>query len=168
MGFLWLQDAELLSPGDGAAWEWRPVSGDVRLPRRVRDMPTGQPPPDGWERLRLTTALDGPAAPTVQGQAPFHYVVETDVVAGAEDDFHAWYETEHLPGLARVPGTVRACRYLREVAAAGLPRHYACYDLIAPDVTASPEWLAVRHTAWSSRVRPTFVNPRRTMFSALR
>jgi hypothetical protein len=50
-----------------------------------------------------------------------------DVLPGSEADFDPWYEQEHLPGLASVPGTVRA-------------------------------------TPWSDRVRPTFVNTRRTMF----
>jgi hypothetical protein len=57
---------------------------------------------------------------------------------------------------------VRACRWLR--AGDASPRYLACYDLTAPDTLERTEWLAVRHTAWSSRVRPLFLNPRRTMF----
>jgi len=93
--------------------------------------------------------------------APWHYVVETDVLPEREADFNAWYEQEHLPGLASVPGTVRATRY-RNVD--GHPRYHACYDLVRPETLGSPPWLAVRGTAWSSRVRPAFVNTRRTMF----
>ena len=64
-------------------------------------------------------------------------------------------------GLAAVPGAARARRFrnLRHS-----PRYYACYDLVAPDVLERREWLAVRGTEWSSRVRPTFRNPKRTMF----
>jgi hypothetical protein len=93
--------------------------------------------------------------------APFHYVVETDVLPDREDDFNAWYDEEHMPGLARVEGTVRARRFRNPD---GHPRYHACYDLVVPETLGSPPWLAVRGTAWSSRVRPTFVNTRRTMF----
>lgn len=92
--------------------------------------------------------------------AEWHYVVETDVRPEAEDDFNAWYCTEHMPGLAAVPGTARARRYVGTAA----PRHYATYDLAAREAFGSEPWLAVRATAWSSRVRPNFYNTRRTMF----
>ena len=79
------------------------------------------------------------------GQAPpYHYVVETDVLPEYEDDLNAWYAQEHLPGLACVPGTMRAARY---VDTAGSPRYYACYDLASPDILGCPAWLAVRETA---------------------
>ena len=93
--------------------------------------------------------------------APYHYVVETDVLPEHEADFNAWYEQEHLPGLASVPGTVCAMRYRNPD---GHPRYHACYDLVLPEILGSPPWLAVRGTPWSSRVRPTFFNTRRTMF----
>ena len=108
--------------------------------------------------LALTTDVAGQAA----GQAaPWFYMVETDIKPGAEADFDRWYEEEHLPGLAAVPGTVRARRYL---AREGSPRYYACYDLATRDTFGSPAWLAVRATDWSSRVRPNFTNTKRTMF----
>lgn len=93
--------------------------------------------------------------------APYRYVVETDVTAECEDDFNVWYEQEHLPGLASVPGALQAQRYRAD---SGTPRYYACYDLASLDVFGSPSWLAVRATPWSSRVRPAFRNTRRTMF----
>ena len=93
--------------------------------------------------------------------APFHYVVETDVLETQESDFNAWYDREHLPGLAAVPGTVRALRY-RNLDDG--PRYLACYDLTRPETLGSPPWLAVRGTPWSERVRPAFRNTRRTMF----
>jgi hypothetical protein len=91
----------------------------------------------------------------------FHYVVETDVVPEAEADLNDWYEREHLPGLAAVPGAIRAQR-LRNLD--GGPRYHACYELVTRETLGSAPWLAVRHTAWSDRVRPHFRNTRRTMF----
>jgi hypothetical protein len=109
-------------------------------------------------RLYGLTQIDGPAHDAF---APFHYVVETDVEPAAEDDFNAWYDQEHLPGLAAVPGNLRA-RRLRSVDLP--PRSHACYDLVSDALLSSPAWLAVRASAWSDRVRPHFRNTRRTMF----
>lgn len=109
---------------------------------------------------RLDVVTDIPGASTGV-KAPFHYVVETDVTAEAEADFNAWYENEHMPGLAGVPGTVRAMRFVRVGAG---PRYHACYDLATQETFGSPPWLAVRGTDWSSRVRPNFRNTLRTMF----
>lgn len=94
--------------------------------------------------------------------APWHYVVETDVTPESEQDFNDWYTREHMPGLAAVPGTARADRYLCKD---GAPRYYACYDLRTREIFGSPPWLAVRGTDWSSRVRPSFRNTKRTMFT---
>ncbi|MGE8612523.1 MAG: hypothetical protein ACN6PF_09480 [Achromobacter veterisilvae] len=108
----------------------------------------------------LHKTLDLPGASAGQ-DAPWHYIVETDVLPEAEADLNAWYDQEHLPGLASVPGTVRALRYeCRDEA----PRYLACYDLHTRETFGSPAWLAVRATDWSSRVRPSFRNTRRTMF----
>lgn len=108
--------------------------------------------------LALTTDVAGHCAGQV---APWRYMVETDVKPDAQRDFDSWYETEHLPGLAAVPGTVAARRY---VARDGAPRYYACYDLAQREAFGSPAWLAVRATPWSDRVRPNFINTKRTMF----
>ncbi|WP_019939821.1 DUF4286 family protein [Bordetella sp. FB-8] len=99
-----------------------------------------------------------------EAHAPWHYIVETDVAPESEQDFNDWYTREHMPGLAAVPGTVRADRYLCKD---GTPRYYACYDLITRETLGSPPWLAVRGTHWSSRVRPAFRNTKRTMFARL-
>ena len=112
------------------------------------------------ECVALTPTCDLPGAAAGEPVA-VHYIVETDVLPEFEDELNAWYDQEHLPGLARVPGTIRARRYQ---AAGQSPRYYACYDLTSTDVFGSPEWLAVRATDWSSRVRPAFRNTRRTMF----
>jgi hypothetical protein len=96
--------------------------------------------------------------------APFHYVVRTDVEAGGEDELQRWYDEEHMAMLAAVPGTVRARRLISLDAK---PRYYACYDLIAPEVLTSAEWLKVRQTQWSQRVRPMFRNTRRVVMRKL-
>jgi hypothetical protein len=100
-----------------------------------------------------------------RGSAPlFHYVVETDVEPEHEEDLNDWYNNEHLPGLAAVPGCIAATRYRNMLHS---PRYIAAYDLISPDVLERPEWLAVRNTPWSARVRPHLFNTKRTLFRHL-
>ena len=112
---------------------------------------------------RLERAFE-PAAASAGQPAPFHYVVEMDPAEGWRDELMRWYDTEHMPGLASVPGCVRAQRYVNRD---GGPWSLSCYDLMRRETTASPAWLAVRATAWSDRVRPQFRNPKRTMFRSL-
>jgi hypothetical protein len=54
-------------------------------------------------------------------------------------DFNAWYDTEHLAGLAAVPGVARATRY--RVAEGAGPRYHAGYDLAERSAFNSPAWL---------------------------
>jgi hypothetical protein len=118
-------------------------------------------PVAGWSGVqRLAMLASRPGASAGQA-APWRYVVATDVEPAWEQEFNDWYDTEHLPGLAGVPGNALACR-LRNLG--GGPRYHACYRLASPQVMEHPAWLAVRHTAWSDRVRPRFRNTERLMF----
>jgi hypothetical protein len=112
---------------------------------------------------RLERVFDTPGASA--GAAPvFHYVVEMDPEAGWMPELSAWYDTEHMPGLAKVSGCIRASRFLNHDHG---PLSLACYDLVSQETLGSPPWLAVRGTEWSSRMRPRFTNIRRTMFEVL-
>lgn len=97
-----------------------------------------------------------------QGTTPvFHYVVEMDPESGWMPELSQWYDTEHMPGLAKVPGCIRASRFLNHDHG---PLSLACYDLVTEDTLGSGPWLAVRGTPWSDRMRPRFTNTKRTMF----
>ena len=147
----------------GAGTLYRAVEGvDARLhvapdadPATLRRL---LPAATRWLPLRRLWQHEGVSAGK---PAPWHYVVATDVLAAHEADFNAWYETEHAPGLAAVPGTVRASRWLAPEGAS--PKYHACYDLARQEAIGSPPWLAVRATDWSSRVRPHFRNTRRVL-----
>lgn len=93
-----------------------------------------------------------------------HYIVEMDPEAGWERELFAWYDQEHMPGLAAVPGCIHAVRLLNLDHG---PLNFACYDLAAKEVMGCPPWLAVRHSRWSDRVRPHFTNAKRTMFEVI-
>lgn len=112
---------------------------------------------------RLERAFD--VAGASGGQLPaFHYAVEMDPEAGWGDQLFDWYDTEHMPGLAKVEGCIRATRYLNHDHG---PLSLACYDLLMTEALGSPPWLAVRGTEWSSRMRPHFTHTIRTMFGVL-
>ncbi|CAN5399162.1 hypothetical protein BH10PSE17_BH10PSE17_14530 [soil metagenome] len=165
MSDLWIADFRW---GTAQAPDIVPPGGDTRLARSVdgqlgRMIRSASPvaaadPALEWQSM---TCLLDVAGASARQPATYYYVVETDVVAEHEDDFNAWYEQEHLPGLAAVPGTVSARRYRREQAG---PRYYACYELADRTAFGSPPWLAVRGTRWSDRVRPHFRNTVRTMY----
>jgi hypothetical protein len=112
---------------------------------------------------RLELVFDAPGASS--GDTPaFHYVVQTDAEAGWMDEIVRWYDTEHMPGLAGVPGCVHARRLISHDHG---PRSFACYDLVSEQTLGSAPWLAVRGTAWSDRTRPHFTNTRRNMLKVI-
>lgn len=79
-----------------------------------------------------------------------------NVAPEAEADFNAWYDEEHIPALAAVPGTLAARRYVAEGPAGGTHRYMAIYHLTSPEVTKSEAWAKAIDTPWSARVRPHF------------
>lgn len=88
-----------------------------------------------------------------------------NVTAEAEDDFNAWYDEEHLPALAAVPGTLAARRYRSTEAGGGTHKYVAVYHLKTPEVTFSDAWREAVETPWSDRVRPHFQDRLRILTS---
>ena len=112
---------------------------------------------------RLQKVFDAVGASA--GQSPvFHYVVEMDPEGGWMPELSDWYDTEHMPGLAAVPGCIHAARYLNHDHG---PLSLACYDLVTEDTKGSPPWMAMTNSEWSSRMRPHFTNTIRTMFQVV-
>ena len=69
-----------------------------------------------------------------------------------EEEFNAWYDTEHLPERLAVPGFETALRF---VCVSGHPRYLAMYDLARPQVLDSTEYLKVafaNSSPWTLRV----------------
>lgn len=154
--------------GPAVAWA-RAAGGTVCVAEDVDGACTyldtpGPAVPSGVSLVRLQPVqlLAGAAA---GADARWHYVVATDVQPGHQSELERWYDTERLPGLAAVPGVVRAAAY-RVTEGAG-PRSHTCYELAERAAFNSPRWLAVRGTDWSTRVRPAFFNTRRRMYCRL-
>jgi len=73
---------------------------------------------------------------------------------GVETAFNAWYDDEHVPALAGVPGVLSARRF-RTAATGNGPKYVALYHLTSPAVVDSPEWKqASGSTPMPEHIRP--------------
>jgi hypothetical protein len=105
---------------------------------------------------------DSPAA-----DAPWMYIVHTDIPDHIVDEYNAWYDKEHLPRCAAIPGVFRARRYMSTSIAGGDtdgPRYLTAYELAGPDVWESPAALQARKTPWTEKMRSLFSNTRRALY----
>jgi hypothetical protein len=79
-----------------------------------------------------------------------------NVAPEAEAEFNAWYNEEHIPALAAVPGTLSARRFKADGSTGGTHRYVALYHLASPDVANSDAWKKAVDTPWSAKMRPHF------------
>ena len=69
-----------------------------------------------------------------------------------EEEFNDWYDTEHIPERARIPGFESAMRF---VCVSGWPKYLAFYDLEASGVLESDAYRAVAwggFSPWTKRI----------------
>jgi len=76
-----------------------------------------------------------------------------NVVPEHEDEFNEWYNNEHIPSLAAVPGVLCARRFR---ATAANRRYVALYHLASPEVQATPAWKSAADSEWTRKLRPHF------------
>jgi hypothetical protein len=76
-----------------------------------------------------------------------------NIAPAMEVEFNEWYDKEHIPALAAVPGVLCARRF-RGVS--GNRKYVALYHLASPDVVESAEWKAARESEWTSTLQPHF------------
>lgn len=80
-----------------------------------------------------------------------HLLAVLQSVAHAdEEEFNAWYDQEHVPMLAAVPGWLRSRRFSR-VGGDG-PDFLAYHELASTDVFEDPAFAAARATPWRATV----------------
>ena len=75
-----------------------------------------------------------------------------NIAAEVEAEFNEWYDKEHIPALAAVPGVLCARRFR----GTGNRKYVALYHLETPDVVESDEWKKARQSDWTSRLQPQF------------
>jgi hypothetical protein len=91
----------------------------------------------------------------------------TDIDPAMEEEFHRWYEDEHIPERMAVPGFLTARRFR---AIEGGPKYLAVYDLESPEVLASEPYLRLtgdHKSAWTRRMESMFRNGRRNVYVSL-
>jgi hypothetical protein len=76
-----------------------------------------------------------------------------NVAPEVEAEFNEWYDKEHIPALAAVPGVLSARRF-RGVS--GNRKYVALYHLTSPAVQESAEWKRARQSDWTTRLQPHF------------
>ena len=103
-------------------------------------------------RLEGEQILPGDALAPV-GQAAALLLIAMNAAPDREHEFNEWYNTEHLPALAAVPGVLCARRYRGSGAT---QRYAAIYHFAAPDVPNSAAWKSAGGTPWTERMRPHF------------
>lgn len=83
--------------------------------------------------------------------AEFVLTVRLNTPADHEKDFNDWYNEDHIPALAGVPGVYCARRY---AAIEGDPRYLAVYEMRDGAATKSPEWETARMHGRTAQIRP--------------
>ncbi|MES2264720.1 MAG: hypothetical protein V4724_39995 [Pseudomonadota bacterium] len=87
--------------------------------------------------------------------------------AALEEEFHDWYDSEHLPQRRSLPGVESGARW---ICLEGWPRWMAMYDLASSAVLETPEYAAVsgpNSTPWSKRILPRTVGRSRVTLQEL-
>jgi len=76
----------------------------------------------------------------------------TEPPAGMDEEFNAWYDTEHLAERLAIPGFRAATRWVADVPP-GAGKYLATYELDSVGVLSSREYLArfQNQTPWSRR-----------------
>ena len=75
-----------------------------------------------------------------------------NIAPDLEAEFNEWYDKEHIPALAAVPGVLAARRFR----GTGNRKYVALYHLATPAVQESAEWKQARQSEWTSRLQPHF------------
>jgi hypothetical protein len=127
--------------------EYRAISGDNDTPWTKRMLSHVQ----GLSRIEGELIISvGNAAP----DAPALLLNAMNIAPEHEMEFNEWYNKEHIPALAAVPGTLCAARYRGRPG--GRHRYVALYRLASPDVPDSAAWKAAANTPWTEKLRPYF------------
>lgn len=154
----------------GALWSgYRMPAGPTALPvgplryLSIIDRPAGwaasaAPADDCW-RWSGEQLAPGPAlAPRAAGGL---VLLMMDVDPAAEEEFNAWYDTEHLPHVNLIPGIVIARRFR---AVDGAPRYCNVFHAAEREVMQRPDFWRFRFTPWTQRMWPRVRNVQRFSF----
>ena len=69
-----------------------------------------------------------------------------------EAEFNRWYDEEHIPALAAVPGVLCARRF--RAASTTLQKYVALYHMESAEVCSTAAWSKAVDTPWTNKIRP--------------
>ena len=120
----------------------------------------------GEHRERMNFRLMCDVGPAPAPDAPWMYIVHTDIPDHIVDEYNAWYDKEHLPRCVAIPGVLRARRYMSVACTSGNigPKYLTAYELSGPEVWESPAAQVARKTPWTEKMRSLFSNTRRALY----
>lgn len=88
------------------------------------------------------------------------FLVAHDIPPNREEEFAAWYDTEHIPAMLRVPGFVTARRFKiapppfpDSRAQSSDPQYLTLYDLADSNAVECEQFLRDRNSPWTAWVR---------------
>jgi hypothetical protein len=93
-----------------------------------------------------------------EGGAPYALFVRLETDDEHDAELNEWYEQEHLPALAGVPGCVAARRYRRAADTGGSPKYFMIYEASSREAIRGEAWRKAAETEWTLRMRPHFRN----------
>ena len=91
-----------------------------------------------------------------RGGAPFALFVRLETESEHDAELNAWYEQEHLPALARVPGCVAARRYRMTAGTPDSVKYLMVYEAADRETIRGEAWTKAATTEWTLRMRPHF------------
>jgi hypothetical protein len=108
---------------------------------------------DGGVYRQILTTIDGPYTPET---TPILHGAYFEVAARNQDELNDWYNGEHVPFVATVPG-YRNCRRLQNLE--NPDRFLALYDVEDIANSHAKQERPENHSPWATRIRakiPTF------------
>ena len=105
----------------------------------------------------------------------FVFLVGHDVPQDKVEEFSAWYDTEHIPAMFRVPGFITARRFVMAEdefppmlgKGGSLPTYLTVYDVENPDLFKTEEFLKETVSPWSNWVRSWFTRKMCAIYSRI-
>jgi hypothetical protein len=90
------------------------------------------------------------------GGAPYALLVRLETDPEHDAELNEWYEQEHLPALAGVPGCVAARRYRMTAGTPDSVKYLMVYESQDRETIRGPAWTKAADTEWTRRMRPYF------------
>lgn len=93
-----------------------------------------------------------------KGGAPYALLVRLETEAVHDAELNEWYDQEHLPALAGVPGCLSATRYRMTAGSPDSVKYLMIYEARDRETIRGTAWTKAATTDWTLRMRPFFRN----------